>query len=382
MFAPRRWARVILTLLLFTLSPLSASAQPDDDPTTKAARARFEEGVRYYDKGQYENARAAFLQAYALKHHPAVLLNLAQSSLKSKHYLEAHRYFGQFLHEATSATPEQKGIANKGMADARSELGAVTIEAPDGAEISVDGTRHGKAPLADPIIVEPGPHEFAAKSSGATETKGVSVTRGAAVTVTFGSGESAAVTPPPAAGGDPTAPPDSDVPPPEQPPPGSDTEPPSDAKSTNLLSPPKQMLPVYLGAGAAALGITTAIVFAIFKSDAQSSAEQVEADIRNNGGTSGTCSSTDAATVRKFGAACDALRSNLDKVDTNATMANIGVGVAIVGAATAVGWYLFAPKRDGDTKSAAGRRPKEPSGPELMPLVGRGTMGLQIGGSF
>ena len=47
------------------------------------ARARFKEGVEFYDKGQYENARLAFLQAYALKKHPAVLLNLAQSSAKA-----------------------------------------------------------------------------------------------------------------------------------------------------------------------------------------------------------------------------------------------------------------------------------------------------------
>ena len=61
--------------------PLTALAQ--DDPVTMQARARFKEGVDFYDKGSYENARLAFLQAYALKKHPAVLLNLAQSSAKA-----------------------------------------------------------------------------------------------------------------------------------------------------------------------------------------------------------------------------------------------------------------------------------------------------------
>ena len=68
-----------------------------EDPTTAVARSRFKEGVDFYDKGQYEQARASFLQAYALKKHPAVLLNLAWSCLKSGHALEAEHYFKQFL---------------------------------------------------------------------------------------------------------------------------------------------------------------------------------------------------------------------------------------------------------------------------------------------
>ena len=55
----------------------------EDDAVTVQARARFKEGVDHYDKGQFENARLSFLQAYALKKHPAVLLNLAQSSAKA-----------------------------------------------------------------------------------------------------------------------------------------------------------------------------------------------------------------------------------------------------------------------------------------------------------
>ena len=40
--------------------------------------------------------------------HPAVLLNLAQSSAKANHPLEAAKYFNQFLREATTATPQQR----------------------------------------------------------------------------------------------------------------------------------------------------------------------------------------------------------------------------------------------------------------------------------
>src|SRR5215472_4781680 len=102
--------RTIAAFLLLSLAPVAAAprAFAQDDPTVKAARARFNEGVDFYDKGQYENARAAFLQAYALRKHPAVLLNLAQSSLRSGHALEAAKYFKQFLRESTSITASQR----------------------------------------------------------------------------------------------------------------------------------------------------------------------------------------------------------------------------------------------------------------------------------
>ncbi|MBW2459992.1 MAG: hypothetical protein JRI68_36230 [Deltaproteobacteria bacterium] len=62
------------------LAPREAHAQ---DNVTKLAREKFIEGVEAYDKGRFEQARALFLQAYALKRHPAVLLNLGQSELKA-----------------------------------------------------------------------------------------------------------------------------------------------------------------------------------------------------------------------------------------------------------------------------------------------------------
>src|SRR6185436_14035989 len=93
-------AAVLVAFLSSTAVPLPAAAQ--DDAVTVQARARFKEGVDFYDKGQFENARLAFLQAYALKKHPAVLLNLAQSSAKSGHALEASKYFQQFLKESTA----------------------------------------------------------------------------------------------------------------------------------------------------------------------------------------------------------------------------------------------------------------------------------------
>ena len=99
-------AALILALAPATL-PVRAWAQPAEDATTSMARARFKEGVEFYDKGEFEQARASFLQAYALKKHPAVLLNLAWSCLKSGHAMEAEKYFKQFLSEGKDITDKQ-----------------------------------------------------------------------------------------------------------------------------------------------------------------------------------------------------------------------------------------------------------------------------------
>src|SRR5690349_24586598 len=107
-------APVLLTLAPHPVALPALAQQPQDDPVTMQARARFKEGVDFYDKGSYENARLAFLQAYALKKHPAVLLNLAQSSAKAGHPLEASKAFQQYLKEATSVSPQQKADAESG----------------------------------------------------------------------------------------------------------------------------------------------------------------------------------------------------------------------------------------------------------------------------
>ena len=90
--------RACLTALLVVVSqalvPVSPAHAQDEDAVTDMARRRFQEGVKFFDQKRYDEARAAFLQAYALKHHPAVLLNLAQSEIRSGHPVEGLATFG------------------------------------------------------------------------------------------------------------------------------------------------------------------------------------------------------------------------------------------------------------------------------------------------
>jgi hypothetical protein len=377
-------------LLAFLSSSVPHRAEAQDDPVTVQARARFKEGVDFYDKGQFENARLAFLQAYALKKHPAVLLNLAQSSAKAGHPLEAAKYFQQFLKESTSASPAQRTDAENGLAEVRQKLGRIEIVAQAGTEITLDEKeRLGTAPFADPVDVEPGSHTLRSSS----ETVRVSANAGQKVQARFGGGTQPVPVPVPVPA--PTTTPV--TPPPTEP--GPTTEPPAETgKHTNLLSRPDNMTPVVIGTVVFGVGLAGAIIFAAFKSDSQSKADAVAAEIRaaaikrgydgdHNGvpDAKGVCSDTNAQIHADFNSACTTLQQNNDKVNTNATIANVSLIVMGVGAVTAIGWYLFAPKRDDNQAppTASDDRHKAQAGSVfLTPYGGYGNGGFVLGGTF
>jgi hypothetical protein len=104
--APRALAGALSALALLAILPVAEplahaqGAPPPADSVTVIARQRYNDGVAAFDAGRFEDARAAFLQAYALKHHPAVLLNLGQSEMRSGHYDDGGNHLQQFLRRA------------------------------------------------------------------------------------------------------------------------------------------------------------------------------------------------------------------------------------------------------------------------------------------
>jgi len=364
--------RSVAVALLLAVAPAAVSSSTAfaqsaaDDATTQAARARFQEGVAFYDKGQYESARAAFLQAYALRKHPAVLLNLAQSSLRSGHTVEAANFFTQYLHDSTSLTPAQRADAEKGLAEAKSKLGRIEVTAPAGAEITIDSEKIGVAPLPDPVEVEPGAHKVSARNpDGTTDVKPVTVAAGQQAGARFTAQAPlpvAPVTPPP-----PEKPPEPTPPPPEEepkpiPPP---VEKPHDSSHVSIV-------PALVGFSVGAAGFIAAIVLGTSKSSAQSSANQVSQEILAAGGGQGTCYNTPSTS--RFYNACSTLADNNNKVNADATGANVGVAIGIAGAVFGAGWLLFAPRsHEGDTKKGS---------TSFTPFVGPRSGGLGLRTSF
>ncbi len=217
--------RPVAAALVLALAPaaLGAPAFAQNDATTSDARERFKEGVRYYEAGQYERARASFLQAYALKKHPDVLFNLANSCLKSGHPHEAEHYFSQWLRDGDGITPQKRADAEKGRDEARAKLGRIDLLAPTGTIVTIDGE---PATAGESVYVEPGAHVVKFRGNdGTDQSTSIAVLAGQAKSASYGK---AAPAPTP-------LPVDTTPHPPAPPPPADDTTPPP---SDNTTPPP------------------------------------------------------------------------------------------------------------------------------------------------
>jgi hypothetical protein len=356
-----------------------------EDPTTDMARARFKEGVGFYDKGQFEQARASFLQAYALKKHPAVLLNLAWSSLKSGHTLEAEHYFKQFLTESKDITDKQRTDANDGLNQAHSKLGRIEVSAAAGTEVMIDGDKAGTTPLTDPILVEPGAHTVKFRGpDGTTDTDSVTVLAGEKAIARFAKTASAA--PAPAAPTPPPAGTETEAAPP--PPPASDETPkpaaaPAAKESVNLsphhdlLSPPVTLAPVIVGGVVVVGSAAVAIAMLISKHSAQNKATDIANQISQHGGTS--CSPpkvvAGSSELGDVTVACGEYQTDNNDVNTDATIGNIALGVGAIAAVSTVIYWLVADRR-GDSPASGSTTPV------VTPMVGRSSGGLSLSGSF
>ena len=370
--------RPLAVALLLALAPATFptivwAQAPSDDATTSMARARFKEGVEFYDKGDFEQARVSFLQAYALKKHPAVLLNLAWSCVKSGHALEAERYFKQFLTEGKDITDKQRADANDGLTQSHSKLGRIEISATAGTEVTIDGEKVGTAPLSDPVAVEAGAHTVKFKGpDGGTDTQSVTVLGGEKATAKFGKGGSAPATT--------TTTPEETKPTPEETKPTPEetkpaetahTPPGAESHGTSPLSPPATLWPAIVLGVAAVGGFVGAGVMVGFKNQAQNQANTTAAQIVGHGGGGGSCSAPIAA---NFQQACAAYTTDNNQVNQDATAGNLLAGVGVAATVGFIAYWLLADK-GGSGKAATMH-------PVLTPVVGRSLSGLSMSASF
>jgi hypothetical protein len=368
------------------MTATGAAFAQGDDVTVAQARARFKEGVEFFDKGQYELARASFLQAYALKKHPDVLLNLAWSSLKSGHPVEAEKEFNQFLKEGKDISPAKRTDAEKGLTEAHAKVGHIEIVAAAGTDVTVDDNHVGSTPLTDPVSVEPGAHTVKFKGADGTgDSQSVSVLAGQTTSARFG-GKVAAVTPPPTPPNNANATPSTDDSHATSPSGNSsstsgeqNTPPPNADKGhkSNLFAPPANITPVVIGAVVTVAAFGGAIGMFLVKNNAQDKATSVAKQIHDHGGGPGTCVNPSST----FAAACSALNDDNNAVNTDALVGNIALGVGVVALIGTGAYYLFAPKADEATPppssgSAATLRPT------LAPLLGPHVGGLSVSTAF
>lgn len=416
--------------------PFAIGTAHAQDAVTDVARQRYEDGVKAFDSGRYEDARTAFLQAYALKKHPAVLLNLGQSELRSGHYEDAGNHLQQFLRQHTGASAQQKTTAEKGIAEAKKKSGFVVVIADaNGAQVSIDGVTIGTTPLLDPYFVKPGKHTVYASYQSKSATTQVDAKAGSAAAATLTLGTSGAATPPPpATTSEPPPPPPpattSQPPPPppsgtapmnpyNMPPPANTMDQPpigpvsGDMGGMGTMQPPpppdettpgtrepffhwyKRKPIAWIGTGVTGLGLISGITFSIFTSYVGGKADEHAAEIKsfvrdNDLGDLKPCAPEDSGkpdavvtvngTTVDFNKACGTLREDLADYDTNFALATTGwilFGLGAVGTGTyiALDWYFKKP----DSSSAKAEPPKTLM---VAPVIAPGHQGLSVFGTF
>lgn len=386
-------ASMMCAASMSTAYPIYAQSVAED-PLTTMARARFKEGVEFYDKGRYELARASFMQAYALKKHPAVLLNLAWSSLKSGHALDALRNFKQFLSEATDVTDKARADANDGERQALSELGRIDIVTTAGSKVVVDGSESGITPLEGPVLVEPGAHTVTVRrTDGSSESRSVSVLAGETAVLRSENGTAPASlvpsastmpaapeTPSTAGSGIPHSTPSSGARPlaepsrltaapvPAAPAPLSAARSPSG--NADVLAPPANLVPVFLLAGVAIASYATAAGLYVVEQTALDRAAQEQSDITTQFHPTPSCVNPAQPTLV---AKCNALATDNDNANSDALWGNIVLGVGIAATAGTLVYWLVADKRGATSPTAQ---------PMLVPLLGPSLAGVALVGSY
>ncbi len=193
-------------------------AQPAQatDEARSDAQKRLDEGLDRYAKGDFEGARLAFAQAYAVLTSIDLLYNLTRSEVKSGHPLEALVHIHQMLRDP-KATTDDRAKAERLLEEANRVTGHIAVEAPEGAEIVLDHVPSGEAPVSEAYDVVPGQHVIEARANGGSRKIVVVAPAGLMVRARFAleAGRAPTVSAPvPVMTALPPAPPPSEPPPP------------------------------------------------------------------------------------------------------------------------------------------------------------------------
>ena len=141
--------------------PRYAVAQADD-ATVLRARELFQRGIEAYDRGVYFDALQAFQEAYRLRPHPAVRVNIANCYDKLNRPAEAIQNFEQFLGSG-GGTPQQQREVALALERLRKLVGQLALHvSPDGASVVIDGGEPLRAPISDVITLPVGRHQLTA----------------------------------------------------------------------------------------------------------------------------------------------------------------------------------------------------------------------------
>lgn len=132
------------------------------------ALSTFKEGIAAFDRRDFEAARVAFLQTFALKPSAAVVRrNLGLAEIYSGHYLDGARRLARVIHTTDEGTPQDRARMLESLKKAEAHLERVTVEVNvEGAQITMGGVDLGVSPLPFAWYLPPGSYEVRVSKAG------------------------------------------------------------------------------------------------------------------------------------------------------------------------------------------------------------------------
>jgi len=329
-------------------------ARADDPKSVQDAQARFDEGVTRAKQHDFEGARLAFTQAYAVLKKYDILFNLALSEEKSGHPLDALAHFKQLARDS-QASADDRVTSHKHVTELAAHTGHIDVAAPPGAGIVVDGTTNvGTTPLAEPLDVQPGAHKVEARARDRSYTVTVNATAGDVVKANFLDLIPADAAMPASAA---TSAPTSDAATTPAPQPPRDTATPETTHGSFWT--PRTITVVALG-GAAVVGLGAGIVFGAKAHSDSSHADTLRATIGSEG-----CANSANPNCAQLASSVSSAHSE----STASTVFYVAGGVLAAGAIAT--WFLWPKVTSGDGASAV-----------VVPAVGRDGAGVSVLGRF
>lgn len=164
----------------------AGAAKGADASGKERAHAYLKTGTRAANAGEWDDAYAELSIAWKLHQDWEIAAALGRAAHRTQHHAEAVQRLSYYLREAPKdrVSAKQRADAEGWLRDARSKTGTLTITATTGADIQVDGELVGRAPLAEPLVLDVGKHTVEARYSDVQRST-VEVVAGSAEVLAF-----------------------------------------------------------------------------------------------------------------------------------------------------------------------------------------------------
>jgi hypothetical protein len=157
-------------------SPTANVSTPDTAANDAKARAQehLDRGNAFKSERSFEKALVEFRAAHDLYPSPKIFYNEADAESELGRFVDAAAHYDAFLREFSQPEDDEDAqriqAAKEGVAAARAKIATIDLDVSKGVEVLLDAHSLGKAPLVDPLRVDPGPHRFSFRRPGLADS--------------------------------------------------------------------------------------------------------------------------------------------------------------------------------------------------------------------